>query len=93
MSTKNPSLGNEYLHYHKDREAEKMIKKTKKIKVIAWVTGDGEELYRLDDKNDAVLFFEYLNDNAEVDGREEFRVYEMTQKEWKEAEALGESMA
>lgn len=72
------------------------MKTSKKIKVIQWRTKGYYEpalVYRLDDKTMGKKFFQHLIDNAEVDGREQFRVYEMTQKQWDACEKAGKEKA
>lgn len=66
------------------------------IKVIEWDQEGGVEgpvVYRLDDVTEGSRFFQHLLDNAEVDGRERFKVREVTEAEWAEIEKRGEESA
>ncbi len=58
---------------------------SKKVQIMVWKTDGSNEpeiWYRLDDSSDAKRFFKNLFDNAEMDGREQFQIKEVTVQEW-----------
>ncbi len=66
---------------------------TKKIKVMAIETEEGDNLFRIDDPHAALRFFQYLNDNCDTETQDPMKVKELTAEEWAEAERVGDELA
>lgn len=68
----------------------------KNIKVMIWSTegaDDGGCVYNLEDPDAGERFFTDLQNNAEMDGRESFKLELWDKEQWDKAEKLGAEMA
>lgn len=67
----------------------------KTIQVMVWKTEGADQscVYRLDDKDAGFRFFADIEANAEMDGRESFKLELFSEAEWAESCRIGEKMA